>query len=246
MSGRDAGSSGFSEAPPSTGGSTGPAGAPPGPGSAPEVSFTVEDADVVRHAAVPTLGFRLRVDAGDARIRSLSLDAQVRIAAADRRYDDEEKGRLYELFGAPSEWGRSLRTLLWTRARLVVPSFEGATTTELAVPCTYDFEVTASKYLHAVREGDVPLEILFSGTVFFASGAGLRAVRLPWDREARFRMPAELWHEAMRRYFPNRAWIRLAHDEFEALLAYRRREGLPNWERTVRDLLERAGAGEAP
>ena len=45
---------------------------------------------------------------------------------------------------------------------LMVPSFTGSCELDLPVPCTYDFEVAASKYLHALGDGEVPLLLLFS------------------------------------------------------------------------------------
>ena len=37
------------------------------------------------------------------------------------------------------------------------------------MPCTYDLEVAASRYLDALADGEVPLEFLFSGSVFYAA-----------------------------------------------------------------------------
>lgn len=211
---------------------------------APELDFSIEGADVVEHAASPTLGFDLHVDAGDASIRSLSLNVQIRIEATARDYGADEKERLFELFGAPGDWGRNLRGLLWAQTSLVVPAFQGATRRELSLPCTYDFDVSAAKYLHAVRDGTVPLSFLFSGTVFYsAADAPMRAIRLPWDREARFRMPAGRWHELMDQYFPGSAWLRLRRDVFDRLHAFRTAHGLPGWEATLEELLDRANGG---
>jgi hypothetical protein len=214
----------------------------------PTLRFSVRGTGVVEHAAQPMLRFDLRVDAGEASIRSLSLNAQIRIVSPARSYDQGERARLFELFGAERDWGRSLRPLLWTQASFVVPAFDGAETVELRVPCSYDFDVAAHKYLHAVRAGVIPLELLFSGSVFYAgSGGALRTVRLPWDRECRFDMPARLWHDVMGRYFPNSAWLRLRRDVFDRLHAYRSGHGLTSWEATLESLLP-AGerGGDAP
>ncbi|MFW6084383.1 MAG: DUF6084 family protein, partial [Gemmatimonadota bacterium] len=67
----------------------------------PDLDFSIEGVGVRKHAAVPTLEFDLRVDAGEAEIRSLSLNVTVRIVATGRSYDDGERERLFELFGAP-------------------------------------------------------------------------------------------------------------------------------------------------
>lgn len=204
----------------------------------PEPAFAVQGARVAPYQAAPTLRFDLEIDSGRTEIRSLSLSVQLRIAAPRRRHDRAEEVRLYELFGAPRDWGRSLRSLLWTRTNLVVPPFRGRRLVELDVPCTYDFDVTASKYLHAVRDGEIPLEFLFGGSVFYRRGKGpLRTVRLSWDRECAWTMPASLWHELMERYFPNSAWLRVRRDVFDRLLAYRSDRGLLTWEAALEDLL---------
>ena len=56
----------------------------------------------------------------------------------------------------------------------MVQGFTGTTEVDLPMPCTYDFEVTGSKYLHALRDGFVPLLLLFSGTVFTRGQLGVR------------------------------------------------------------------------
>ena len=40
------------------------------------------------------------------------------------------------------------------------------------LPCTYDFDVSGATYLHALRDGEVPLLFLFSGTVFCRGRTG--------------------------------------------------------------------------
>jgi hypothetical protein len=108
----------------------------------------------------------------------------------------------------------------------------------MPVACTYDFEVVAAKYLHALEEGEVPLEFLFSGTVFYAGEGGwLQTARISWEKEAEFRLPVRLWKETMEHYFPNSAWIRLRKDAFDRLYDYKARRGLPTWEAAVEALL---------
>src|SRR5512133_3534089 len=105
----------------------------------PALAFAVEGAEAVRYAAAPTIAFRLRIDS-DAAVRSLSLTTQIRIAVTRRTYDATDEERLVELFGEPSRWGQTLRSLLWTQATLVVPPFTGTTVVDLPVACTYDFD----------------------------------------------------------------------------------------------------------
>jgi hypothetical protein len=207
-------------------------------GSVPALRFAVEGAEAVRHAAAPTIAFALRVES-PAAVQALMLAAQIRIAAPARAYDERTKRRLVDLFGEPGGWGRTLRSLLWTNATLLVPAFSGTTTVELPVACTYDFEVASAKYLYAVEDGDVPLEFLFSGTVFSSAADGaLRAARISWESEAAFRMPVAVWQEAVGSAFPGSAWLRVHREVFDRLVAYRSAHAFPTWERVLEELLE--------
>ena len=207
--------------------------------SAPELEFRVEKVDSVGDAVVPTLAFTVHVDAGGREIRSLVLSVQVRIDAVRYPYDEQERERLFELFGPPAVWDRSLRSFRWTSASLTVPTFSGATTAELSVPCTYDFDVVATKYLHALDDdGEVPLALLFSGTVFFTGADGrLQVVYLPWDREAACTLPVRVWRDAVERAFPGTAWLRVRRDLFDRLQAYKSQRALLTWDAALEELL---------
>jgi hypothetical protein len=207
--------------------------------AAPELAFSIEDAGVLEHAAVPTLRFGLRIDS-DADIRSASLNVQVRIAATKRSYSDNEEERLAELFGRPEQWGRSLRSLHWVNVALNVPTFSGSTRVDLPVTCTYDLEVTGSSFFDALDDGNVPLEFLFAGTVFYADEEGRLQVRpVAWDREASFSLPVATWREMMDRHFANTAWLRLSKGSFDRLHRYRAQNALLSWEATIDSLLEK-------
>src|SRR5215216_6514579 len=205
----------------------------------PDLEFAIEGAEVAQFAAVPSLLFKLRIEnLEDEPIRSVALNTQIRIAAAGRHYEVAEQERLMELFGEPSRWKDTLRSLLWTHTVLQVPRFSGSTVVDMPVTCTYDLEVVAAKYFYALEDGEVPLEFLFSGTVFYAGEGGrLQVARISWEKEAEFRLPVRLWKGMMEHYFPNSAWIRLRRDAFDQLYDYKIRKGLPTWEAAVETLL---------
>jgi len=205
----------------------------------PDLDFGVEDAEVLKFAAVPSLLFKLRIENAEKEpIRSVALNTQIRIAATRRHYDTVEQERLLEVFGESHRWGSTLRSLLWTHTNLQVPPFSGSTVVDMPVPCTYDLEVIGSKYFHALEGGEVPLEFLFSGTVYYAGEGGrLQIGRISWEKEAEFRLPVRLWKGMMEHYFPNSAWIRLRRDAFDQLYDYKIRKGLPTWEAAVEALL---------
>ncbi|HZP40403.1 MAG TPA: DUF6084 family protein [Candidatus Binatia bacterium] len=210
----------------------------------PALSFAVDRAEAVRFAAAPTLAFTLGI-AATAPVRSIALDAQIRIAVGRRAYDPATQARLVDVFGEPARWATTLHDLFWARAAVVVGAFDGRTAVEVPVPCTYDFDVAAAKYLHALGDGEIPLALLFSGTVFYLDGEGrLRAERIPWDCEAAFRLPVRTWKAAVEQHFPHSAWLRIDRDVFGRLSAYRARRALATWDDTVDALLRRA-EGEA-
>jgi hypothetical protein len=103
----------------------------------PDLDFRIEGAEVLEYAAVPSLLFKLRIEnLEEEPIRSVALNTQIRIAATQRHYDAEEQERLMELFGAPSRWKDTLRSLLWTHTVLQVRQFFGSTVADMPVPCT--------------------------------------------------------------------------------------------------------------
>ncbi|HEV2275492.1 MAG TPA: DUF6084 family protein [Acidobacteriaceae bacterium] len=207
----------------------------------PDLRFQVTQAAAAPFAAVPLLGFQLQIDNASPReaIHTIALRCQIQIEAGRRRYTPEEQHRMLDLFGEPDRWSQTLRSLLWTHVNLVVPAFEGSgTTVELPVPCTFDFNVAATKYFHGLAEGEIPLRILFSGTVFYAQpDSGLQVAPIPWDRETTFKLSLKDWREMMDAYYPNSAWLTLRKDVFDRLSAYKREHGIPTWEQTLENML---------
>jgi hypothetical protein len=193
-------------------------------------------------AAAPTLGVHVRIAAQDGRaVRGIGLGVRVRIAAHRRRHAPGERVRLRELFGPEQDWGRSLGALPWTQATVQVGPFAGETQVELALPCTYDFEVAHAKYLAALDDGEIPLELLFGGTLFYAGADGrLQSAMVPWDREASAALPLRTWRAALDAAFPDSAWLRVRRDVFARLHAHRSRAGFTTWEETLGALLEAA------
>lgn len=204
----------------------------------PELDFSVDGAEALAFAAQPMIVLKMRVTApGGEAVRSVSLAVQVRIAATQRAYAAVEQEQLLDVFGEPSRWGQTLKSLLWTMANVHVPGFRRQTVVDLAIPCTYDFDVVSAKYFDALQDGAIPLELLFSGTVFYAGETGLQAEQIGWDKEARFALPVQVWKEVIHLYFPNTAWLRIHKDTFDRLNRYRMRNALPTWESALETLL---------
>ncbi len=206
----------------------------------PDLSFRVEGAEAVPFAAQPLLTLKLHVTnaIGEEAIHTIALRAQIQIEAQRRQYDTAEKERLLDLFGQPERWSQTLRPMLWTHASAVISSFTGSAVADLQVPCTFDFNVAATKYFHAVSDGDIPLNLLFSGTVFYIGAEGaVQVAPISWDKEARFRLPVSIWREMMDFYYPNSAWLSLRRDVFERLYQYKIQRALPTWEAALENLL---------
>jgi len=207
--------------------------------------ITIADARPAPQTAAPAIDFRLRISVEGARVQAMALRCHVRIDARRRRHALVERERLSELFGDESQFERALRPITWAQAAVVVPTFEGAIECNLAVACTYDLEVGTTKYLHAVREGTVPLLFLFSGTMFRVDGTGTLVVEpVGWDLEASYDLPARVWRDTMDRFFPGGGWLRVKLDTIDRLQAFRGRAALVTWDQAIEALLERAEAGD--
>jgi hypothetical protein len=205
----------------------------------PVLNFQIEGAESVPYSMAPTLGFKLRVNSADPEetIHSIALRCQIQIDTTRRHYNASEKDRLLDLFGEPERWGQTLRTMLWTHASTVVPPFVGSTLVDLPVPCTFDFNVAAAKYFAGLENGEVPLTMLFSGTIFYEADAGLQVTQIPWDKESTYRLPVSTWKEMIDIYYPNSAWLCLRRDVFDRLYQYKRERGLPTWEQALESIL---------
>lgn len=205
----------------------------------PDLRLAIETAEVVQYAAVPLLAFKLRIVnlPSEEIIHTVALRAQIQIEVTRRKYDATEQARLGDLFGRPDRWGQTLRNMLWTHASVMVPRFTGSIMTEIQVPCTFDFNVAATKYFHGLTSGDLPLCFQFSGTVFYqGEDNALQVAPISWDKEAKYRLPVRVWKDLMDLYYPNSAWLALPRDTFEKLYQYKLGEGIPTWE----EALERA------
>jgi hypothetical protein len=210
-----------------------------------ELTFTVVDVVPEPYAATPNLLARLRVEeTTGAQVHALALRAQIRIEPQRRRYDDTEERALLDLFGDRTRFSQTLRPFPWLHASTVAQGFTGASTIELPLPCTYDVEVSGTKYLRALRDDDIPLLFLFSGTVFTRGATGFSVSQVPWDSEARFRLPVRVWRDLMESHFPGTEWIRMQRDTVDALAHYRHVRGLTSWDEAVTTLLAQASAVE--
>ena len=200
--------------------------------------FAVLDVAAEPYAVTPQLTARLAVEETTGRrVHAIALRCQVRIEPQRRRYDRAEEEGLTDLFGEPRRWADTLRPFLWMQCSATVPGFLGRTETELALPCTYDLEVVGTRYLHALADGEVPLNLLFSGTVFLAGANGFAVEQIPWSCEARYRLPVATWRRMIELYYPDAGWIRLGSDVLSGLAGYRARHGLTSWDETVQRLL---------
>ncbi len=206
----------------------------------PDLDFEILGVAAAVRGLAPLLHFKLRISnqPEEEVIQSVILQAQIQIQSPQRSYNENEREKLFELFGPPDQWGQTLRGKLWTHSNTTVRTFKGTTETILPVPCTYDLNVAATKFFHGVEEGDIPLLFLFSGTIFYAGVDGrLQVQQISWNKECAYAMPVQRWKELMEEHYPNTAWLYLEREVFERLCAYKRRGGFTSWEQAIERLL---------
>jgi hypothetical protein len=207
-----------------------------------ELSFAIAGARPERYAVSPQLALRVRVsESTGVPVHAITLRAQVQIEPHRRRYGADESEQLVELFGGPERYGDTLKPMLWTFVSATVLAFERETELDLLIPCSYDFEIAANKYFSALSDGEIPIVVQLSGTVFVrGADGGVAAELVPWTCEARYRLPVAVWRETMDAYFPNSAWIRIDRETFDELYRFKREGGFATWEAAIARLCARA------
>jgi hypothetical protein len=98
--------------------------------------------------------------------------------------------------------------------------------------------LAATKYFDGLADGEVPICLQFSGTVFYANAEGeLQVAPISWDKEARFKLPVKIWRDMMESYYPNSAWLCLHKEAFDRLYRYKVQHGIPTWEEVLESIL---------
>ena len=206
----------------------------------PDLSFEIVAANPARDMITPAIAFNLRVTNRfpEQSIHAILLRCQIQIEVARRRYSSIEQDQLRELFDEPSRWGDTLRPLTWVITSVNIPAFSGSTIYTVTIPCTFDFNVATAKYFHGISGGDIPLTFLFSGSIFHdAGGSALQVAPISWNKEARFRLPVQVWKDVMDLHFPNTAYLNLRRDVFDELLRFKISKGLTTFDETIQHML---------
>lgn len=211
-----------------------------------EVTFAVLEVAPEPYAVTPLLTARIGITAtGEEPVHAMALRCQIRIEPLRRGYTDGEAAALQDLFGTRDRWSATQHSFLWQHSSTMVPGFTGTTRADLPLACTYDFEVTAAKYFHALHDGVIPLQFLFSGTIFTKGRNGFAVHQVPWDREDHYDMPVSVWRRLIDLHYPRAGWVRLNHDTIDTLSAYKSAHGLLGLDAAVTALLGVDATGDA-
>jgi hypothetical protein len=212
-----------------------------------DLHFECVGAQADRYAVVPAMTLKLAIsETTGQRVEAIALRCQLRIEPARRRYSDAEAERLEDLFGETQRWSETLRPVQFSNVSIMVGGFAGRTELDLPVPLSYDMEIGATRYFAGLDDGEVPLLLLFSGTIFGMTDGRLSVAQVPWSKEAHFRLPVAVWRAAIDAHFPNSAWFRVSTHTRDELQRFKTRHALPTWEATVLELLAAAQRAEQP
>jgi len=194
-----------------------------------------------RFALVPSMNLKLRIsETSGERVEAIALRCQIRIEPARRRYTHAEEDKLNDLFGETSRWADTLKPIQFTTVSTMVPAFTGNIDIDLPVPFTYDLEIGSTRYFTGLESGEIPLLLLFSGTVFGLADGRISVQLVPWSKEAHCRIPVAAWREAIDVHFPNSAWVKMSTQTLDELQRFKNRHALSTWDATLAALLERA------
>ena len=203
-----------------------------------ELAFDCVGAHPDKYAVAPSMSLTLRIaETSGVRVDAIALRCQIRIEPTRRRYTDAEAERLNDLFGDTRRWAETLRPLQFTTVSVMVPGFAGHTEIDLPLMLSYDLEIGSVRYFAGLEAGEIPLLLLFSGTVFTLTDGRMQVQQVPWSKEAAYRLPVSVWREAIDAHFPNSAWIKMSRQTLEDLQRFKSAHALPTWDRTLEALL---------
>jgi hypothetical protein len=208
-----------------------------------ELSFDCTGVRPDKYALVPQMNLTLRIsETTGQRVETIALRCQIRIEPARRRYNAVEEQRLNDLFGDTGRWADTLKPFQFITLTAMVPGFTGSTEIDLPVPFSYDLEVASARYFTSLESGEIPLLLLFSGTMFAVTDGRISVQLVPWSKEAPCRIPIATWREAIDVHFPNAAWIKMSNQTLDDLQKFKNRRALTTWDATLEALL--AGAAD--
>jgi hypothetical protein len=206
-----------------------------------ELVFDCIGAQPDRFAVAPSMNLILRItETTGQRIDAIALRCQIRIEPARRRYSPAEAQRLNDLFGDTERWADTLKPMQLSTISTMVPGFSGSIEIDLPLPLSYDLEIGSTRYFAGLEAGEIPLLLLFSGTVFAIRDGRLAVQQVPWSKEAPYRLPLKTWREAIDAHFPDTAWIKMSTATLDDLLRFKTSRTLPTWDATLSALLKLA------
>ncbi len=207
--------------------------------SQPVPEFSILGVEAVRHGAAPMMRFTAHMaETSGNEVYTVALKAQLMLEPAKRSYDDATRAKLVDLFGEPERWSATTHAFLLADIDVLVPPFTGATSFTLTLPCNYDLEVAATKYVYSLPDGEVPLAFNFTGTIFYRGDAGrMQIVQVPWECTAKFDLPVPVWREMIEHHYPGGGWVRLSSSTLEHLTQRKADRGSPTYDAAVQDLL---------
>ena len=145
-----------------------------------ELAFDCLGARPDKFALAPSMSLSLKIsETTGQRIDAIALRCQIRIEPARRRYTPAEAERLNDLFGDTQRWADTLKPMQLTTVSTMVPGFTGSIEIDLPIQLSYDLEIGSTRYFAGLDGGEVPLLLLFSGTVFGAADGKLMVQQVP-------------------------------------------------------------------
>ena len=133
----------------------------------PDLQFQVEDVVATPNALTPQLSFKVRITNSEPDpVHSMALRVQVQIEPVRRRYTRSRAGASEGTVRRAGALEQDPATAAVDQRECQCLWFCGSTVIDVPVPCTFDFNIAVTKYIYGLENGELPVTLLFSGTVF--------------------------------------------------------------------------------
>ena len=148
---------------------------------------------------------------GAARARAGAARPGPHRAAAPPATTTPRQRALLDLFGDRTRFAETLKPFPWLHASTVAQGFTRRDRGRPAAALHLRLRGRRARtYLHALRDGEIPLLFLSAARSSPAARPASPSQQVPWDCEARYRLPVAVWRDLMAAYFPGTEWLRHA------------------------------------
>jgi len=127
------------------------------------------------------------------------------------------------------------KSLYWGTTSISIGSFNPTSPAnrKLRLSCGYDANLTVARYLETVGEGEIPIELHFWGTCFWANQAGA----VP-RKTTNTSIPTSTWRSLVLAFYRNARWLMITPETLKTLEQLKDEWQLHTYDEVIQELIK--------